>query len=91
MALDYKLYLHDSDKAAMEALKAIPGFSQVMKAFMKVWDEQKASLINLSTNLRLSEKQMAKYYDMLPPICEKLGIALSASIAALSESCKYNL
>ena len=74
MALDYKLYLHDSDKAAMAALKAIPGFSQVIKAFMKVWDEQKASLINLSTNLRLSEKQMAKYYDMLPPICEKLGI-----------------
>lgn len=74
MSLDYKLYLHDSDKAAMAALKAIPGFSQVMKVFMKIWDEQKASLINLSTNLRLSEKQMAKYYDMLPPICEKLGI-----------------
>lgn len=74
MALDYKLYLHDSDKAAMEALKTIPGFAQVMKAFMKVWDEQKASLINLSTNLRISEKQMEKYYDMLPPICEKLGI-----------------
>ena len=36
MALDYKLYLHDSDKAAMAALKAIPGFSQVMKAFMKI-------------------------------------------------------
>lgn len=31
MTLDYKLYLHDSDKAAMSALKAIPGFSQVMK------------------------------------------------------------
>ena len=74
MALDYKLYLHDSDRAAMTALKAIPGFSQVTKAFMKIWDEKQARLINMSKNLRLSEKQMAKYYNMLPPICEKLGI-----------------
>ena len=74
MPLDYKLYLHDSDKAAMAALKAIPGFAQVMKAFMKIWSEQQLRLINMSTNLHLSEKQMAKYYNMLPPICEKLGI-----------------
>lgn len=74
MALDCKLYLHDSDKAAMAALKAIPGFSQVMKAFMKIWSEQQLRLINMSTNLRLNEKQMAKYYNMLPPICTKLGI-----------------
>ena len=51
MTLDYKLYLHDSDKAAMAALKAIPGFSQVMKAFMKIWSEQQFRLINMSTNL----------------------------------------
>ena len=74
MALDYKLYLHDSDKAAMAALKAIPGFSQVMKAYMKIWSEQQFRLINMSTNLHLNNNQMAKYYNMLPPICEKLGI-----------------
>lgn len=74
MSLDYKLYLHDSDKTAMAALKAIPGFEQVMKAFMKVWSEQQLRLINMSTNLHISEKQMAKYYNMLPPICKKLGI-----------------
>lgn len=74
MNLDYKLYLHDSDKAAMAALKAIPGFSQVMKAFMKIWSEQQFRLINMSKNLQLNGKQMSKYYDMLPPICRKLGI-----------------
>lgn len=74
MQLDSNLFIHDSDKAAMTALKAIPGFTQVMKAFMKVWNEQQFKLINMSTNLRLGEKQMKKYYDMLPPICEKLGI-----------------
>ena len=72
--LDANLFIHESDKAAMAALKAIPGFSQVMKAFMKIWNERQLKIINMSTNLRLSENQMAKYYNMLPPICEKLGI-----------------
>lgn len=76
MALDYKLFLHDSDKAAMAALKTIPGFSQVMKAFMKIWSEQQSRIVNMSTNLHLNERQMSKYYDMLPPICEKLGIEI---------------
>lgn len=74
MELDSKLYLHESDKAAMAALKAIPGFAQVMKAFMKVWNEQQFKILNMSTNIKLGENQMAKYYNMLPPICEKLGI-----------------
>lgn len=72
--LNSDLYLHDSDKAALAALKAIPGFSQVVKAFMKIWNEKLFRIINLSTYLRLGEKQMAKYYNMLPPVCEKLGI-----------------
>ena len=41
---------------------------------MKVWDEKKSNIENMSTNLRISEKQLPKYYNMLPPICEKLGI-----------------
>lgn len=28
----------------------------------------------MSSNLRLGENQLPEYYDMLPPICEKLGI-----------------
>lgn len=74
MSIDSKLFLHDSDKAAMTALKIIPGFTQIMKAFMKVWNEQQFKIINMSTNLKLDEGQMKKYYDILPPICEKLGI-----------------
>jgi Zn-dependent protease with chaperone function len=41
---------------------------------MKVWSEQQFRLTNMSTNLRLSENQLSKYYNMLPPICKKLGI-----------------
>ncbi|MCD7892078.1 MAG: M48 family metalloprotease [Erysipelotrichaceae bacterium] len=72
--LDPDLFIHPSDKAAMTALKAIPGFSQVMKALMKIWNEQQYKIINMSTNLKVSDQQLKKYYDMLPPICETLGI-----------------
>ncbi len=67
-------YMHESDRKALQALKAIPGFSQVFKAFLNVWDERQYRIENVSSNLRITEKQMPKYYNMLPPICEKLGI-----------------
>lgn len=74
MRIDSNLFLHNSDKAAMAALKAIPGFQQIMKAFMNIWNEKQYKIINMSTNLKLGPNQMSKYYDMLFPICEKIGI-----------------
>lgn len=69
-------YLHDSDRIALQALKAIPGFTQLFKAFMNVWSEKQFRIQNMSTNLRINEKQLPEYYNMLPPICEKLGIEI---------------
>lgn len=74
MAINSTIYTHELDRAALQTLQAIPGFTQLLKAFMKIWSEKQFHILNMSTNLRLSEKQMAKYYNMLPPICEKLGI-----------------
>ena len=70
------LYMHESDKVALKALKAIPGFTPALKAFMSIWNERQFRIENMSSKLRLSEKQMSKYYNMLPPICEKLGIEI---------------
>ena len=74
MAIDTELFIHESDKAALKALKAIPGFTQVLKAFVKIWNESQYRILNMSTFLKISEDQMAEYYDMLKPICKKLGI-----------------
>jgi len=68
------IFVHESDRAAMKALKAIPGFTAVFKAFMNVWSERQFRIQNMSCKIKLSEEQMPKYYNMLPPICEKLGI-----------------
>lgn len=74
MPINSAIYTHDLDRAALQALKAIPGFTEVLKAFMKVWSEQMYRVENMATNLRISEKQLPQYYNMLPPISEKLGI-----------------
>ena len=74
MAFDSEKYTHEADRAALKALKAIPGFSALLKGFMSVWNERQQKILNMSSRIRISEKQMKKYYDMLPPICEKLGI-----------------
>ena len=74
MSIDSAMYMHEQDKAALKALRTIPGFSPVLKAFMKVWNEQQFHIENMSSNLHIDSKQLSEYYDMLPPICEKLGI-----------------
>lgn len=74
MGIPAQHYMHDSDRAALSALKAIPGFSLLIKAFMKIWNEKQFRIQNLSSNIRISERQLPEYYDLLPPICEKLGI-----------------
>ena len=74
MSFDPERYTHKSDKAALKALQAIPGFSLLIKGFMNIWNERQGKILNMSTRIKLGENQMKKYYDMLPPICEKLGI-----------------
>lgn len=67
-------YMHEEDKAALKALKAIPGFSALIKGFMNIWQERQFRILNMSSNIRLGENQLPQYYNMLPPICERLGI-----------------
>ncbi len=74
MPIDSKFYIHPSDRAALKALKAIPGFQPLMKFFMSIWNEKLFRIENMSSNLRVNDAQMKKYYDLLPPICDKLGI-----------------
>ena len=40
MSIDSNFYIHESDRIALDALKAIPGFTPLLKAFMKVWSEK---------------------------------------------------
>lgn len=85
-------YMHDSDKKALAALKAIPGFTPFLRAFMRIWNERQFRIQNMSTNIHINEKQLSKYYDMLIPICEKLGIEvpeLYLTLNVVPNACTY--
>jgi len=56
---------HPSDKAALNALKAIKGFDQVLKYVMSVTNERQEKLKLLSTCVKASEKNYPKLYEII--------------------------
>lgn len=73
-AIDPSFYQHPLDKKLLESLQSIPGFKQVLKAFLKVFAERRFFIENNSSNIRLGPKQLPEIYNLLPPVAERLGI-----------------
>ena len=69
-------FIHDNDKRAMDALKSIPAFDQFVKAYMKIFNERSMRILNMSSKVKLSPEQCPRIYNLLPPICEKMNIAV---------------
>ena len=74
MSINKNVFITDEDRAALGALKAVPGFEQLTSAFMKIWSEKLIHIDNMASKVRLSQDQLPHYYEMLLPICDKLGI-----------------
>lgn len=74
MTFSSALYKHDLDQKAFEALNAFPGFVKLREAYIANFDEKAAKIDFLSKAIRLSKNQFSEVYNLLPPICEKLGI-----------------
>lgn len=70
------LYRHALDQEAFNAMRAFPKFIKLREAYIANVDEVAAKIDLLSTAIRISEKQFSKIYKLLPPICEKLNIAV---------------
>lgn len=69
-----ELYIHELDREALDKIKALPGYEEVMKLLVKDnFDIQTRSLL-MSSAIRLGKDQSPEIYGLLPPICEKLGI-----------------
>ena len=75
MSYNPELYKHDLDKKAFDALNAFPKLVKLQQAYSANVDEKIAKIEMLSTAIRLSENQLPEIYNLLPPICSKLGIA----------------
>ena len=76
MSYNAELYMHELDRKAFAALNQFPKFVKLQEAYIKNVDEKSAKIEFLSTAIRLSENQMPEVYNLLSPICEKLGIAM---------------
>ena len=72
--MDYHHFVHPNDEAAISKLKAVPGFDIATRMFMKFGVEQYCRGLYMSNHIRLSAKQLPKIYNLLPPICDILGI-----------------
>lgn len=66
--------IHPEDAKALKALKAVPGMSLLMEKIFQYGFDELSWSENVTTNLRLSERQMPEIYNRLPPICKRLGI-----------------
>lgn len=67
-------FIHPEDAAALRQLESIPGFPALVKKFYALGYEKLLYGTNMASNIRLSEKQLPELYQLLPPICKKLGI-----------------
>ena len=74
MAIKYEQFIHQSDVKAQKSLEIIPGFKKMVKGFMNVIGEKSFLIEHMSGNIKLGPNQMPDIYNLLPPICEKLGI-----------------
>lgn len=74
MAYSPEFYRHELDQKAFDALNAFPMFVNLQEAYLANVDEVAARIDNLSTKIRVNEHQFPEVYELLPPICEKLGI-----------------
>ena len=69
-------FIHPEDADALRQMEAITGFPTLLKEFMSLGLERFQYGQNLANSIRLSPTQLPKLYVHLPPICEKLGIAV---------------
>ena len=75
MKVNPDLFIHPSDKTALNQLEAIPAFPELVKKIMSIGMESYQYGTNMASNIRLSKNQLPDIYKHLPPICEKLGIS----------------
>ena len=83
MAIPYADFIHPSDKKALDALKAVPGFDLVLKKFMSVVGEKMFQIQMTSSYLKLGTEQLPEIYNILVKVCKKLQIDVPELYLAL--------
>ncbi len=69
-------YLHKTDKDALAVLQKIPFFDTLCAKFIEVINERIFNIENMSSRIRITDKQCPRIYFMVQSICKKLGIEM---------------
>lgn len=69
-----RAYEHPADRGALVALRAIPGFDQVLKAVSGAIGERSVRLTYLATSIRVSPRQYPKLHQLLTECATTLDL-----------------
>lgn len=83
--------MHELDKKAFAALNRFPMFVKLQESYMENVSEKAEKIRLLSTAIRLNENQMPEVFNLLPPICEKLGIEKMPDLYMIKSNNKQDL
>lgn len=67
-------FTHPDDAAALKALESIPVLPAVVRSAMDIGLEQMVYGVNMASKILLSPTQLPRLYNLLPPICKRLGV-----------------
>ena len=66
--IDSRAWEHPADKAALSALKQIPGFDEIIKALFSLTTEKSIKLLHLSSSIRTSPNQFPVLHQQIRKI-----------------------
>lgn len=72
--IDCEQYIHSLDKTALVALKKIPLLDTICAKLLSIMNDKQNTIINMSTKIHITEKQLPKIHLMVESICKKIGI-----------------
>lgn len=68
-AIDSRSWEHPADKAALAALKSVPGFDELIKKILGIISDRKLELFFLANTIRVSETQYPKIWTTMKRLC----------------------
>ena len=77
-ALNYDEFIHPADAKTLAALKKVPLFDKFCSKFISIFTESISKVYDMSSKLRITDKQMPELNTMLVDICGKLDIEIPA-------------
>lgn len=74
VGLSPRAYEHPADRAALTALRRVPGFDQVLRKMFGAFSERGLKLLFLANSVRVSDRQFKRVYGAWRDCCDILDV-----------------